>query len=228
MITLAFFFLLRSGKYTGLSSDTQPFWLCDVALYIGPVCLVLATATRQSIWSATFGTLEFTDQKNGVCSEVFGLSKSGNPQFCPVLCLARRILHLCDHNAPWASPIAQYHANNKLRLVKPADIMALLRLAMAIMGPSFGFLPTDISTCSLCTSSAMALLCAKVDTNLISLIGCWRSHEMLHYLHVQAICSTRGPSHCIPTTKSLFSKHTLPLFLSPVIAFANWPSCQFH
>jgi hypothetical protein len=32
----------------------------------------------------------------------------------------------------------------------------------------------------------MALLCARVDTDIIHLLGCWRSNEMLRYLHVQA------------------------------------------
>ena len=32
----------------------------------------------------------------------------------------------------------------------------------------------------------MALLCSGVDTDMIKLIGRWRSDEMLRYLHVQA------------------------------------------
>jgi hypothetical protein len=32
----------------------------------------------------------------------------------------------------------------------------------------------------------MALLCAHVDTDIIRLLGRWRSDEMLRYLHVQA------------------------------------------
>jgi hypothetical protein len=32
----------------------------------------------------------------------------------------------------------------------------------------------------------MALLCAQVDTDIIRLIGRWRSDEMLRYLHLQA------------------------------------------
>jgi hypothetical protein len=32
----------------------------------------------------------------------------------------------------------------------------------------------------------MALLCSDIDTNIIWLIGRWRSDEMLWYLHVQA------------------------------------------
>ena len=32
----------------------------------------------------------------------------------------------------------------------------------------------------------MALLCSGVGTNIISLIGSWRSDKMLRYLHLQA------------------------------------------
>ena len=32
----------------------------------------------------------------------------------------------------------------------------------------------------------MALLCSGVDHDIISLIGRWRSDEMMRYLHVQA------------------------------------------
>ena len=32
----------------------------------------------------------------------------------------------------------------------------------------------------------MALLCHSVDTNIIQLMGRWRSDEMLTYLHLQA------------------------------------------
>jgi hypothetical protein len=32
----------------------------------------------------------------------------------------------------------------------------------------------------------MSLLCVKVDTDMIRLLGRWRSDEMLRYLHVQS------------------------------------------
>jgi hypothetical protein len=53
------------------------------------------------------------------------------------------------------------------------------------MGSTYGIAPTDISIRSLRSSGAMALLCARVYTNLIHLLGRWHSDEMLHYLHVQ-------------------------------------------
>jgi len=54
------------------------------------------------------------------------------------------------------------------------------------MGPPHGFLPEDISAHSLRALGAMALLCARVDTNIIQLLGHWCSNAMLRYLHVQA------------------------------------------
>eukprot|EP00428_Durinskia_dybowskii_P084963 CAMPEP_0170445950 /NCGR_PEP_ID=MMETSP0117_2-20130122/49341_1 /TAXON_ID=400756 /ORGANISM="Durinskia baltica, Strain CSIRO CS-38" /LENGTH=62 /DNA_ID=CAMNT_0010706873 /DNA_START=25 /DNA_END=209 /DNA_ORIENTATION=+ len=44
MLCLAFFFLLRPGEYTGVASDTQPFFLRDVTLYLGTQRLHTMTA----------------------------------------------------------------------------------------------------------------------------------------------------------------------------------------
>jgi len=62
------------------------------------------------------------------------------------------------------------------------------------MGPSYGITPHEISVRSLRASGAMSLLCAKVDTDMIRLMGRWRSDEMLRYLHVlfQGIKGTAG------------------------------------
>jgi hypothetical protein len=75
---------------------------------------------------------------------------------------------------------------NKFKPIKPSHITAALKLGCLLLGPQFGFLPADISARSLRASGAMALLCAHVDTDIIRLLGRWRSDEMLRYLHVQA------------------------------------------
>ena len=74
-----------------------------------------------------------------------------------------------------------------LRRISPADITATLRLSVTVLGPTYGFLPLDVSTRSLWAAGAMALLCADVDTNRIRLLlGRWQSDQMFRYLHVQA------------------------------------------
>ena len=186
MIVLAFFFLLRPGAYTATASDTTPFRMCDVQLFIGPVRIDLTTADEQTLWSANFASLTFTTQKNGVRGEVIGLGRSGDPQFCPVLCIVRRILHLRHFNAPAETPLASHFTNHRWRPVSAKDISTTLKLAAAILGPTYGFLPKDISARSMRAAGATALLCAQVDSDTIRLIGRWRSDEMLRYLHVQA------------------------------------------
>jgi hypothetical protein len=186
MIAVAFFFLLRPGEYTGSVSDTAPFRFCDVQLFIGPQRLPLSTASEADLHAATFATLTFTTQKNGVRGEVIGLSRSGNIQLCPVLSIVRRIVHLRQHNAPTTAPLASYYSNGRWKTVTPGDITSTLRVAVDILGPALGFLSSDISARSLRASGAMALLCAQVDTDVIRLLGRWRSDEMLRYLHIQA------------------------------------------
>ena len=107
MIALAFFFLLRPGEYTS-SSTTTPFTLGDTQLFIGRTRIDLANAPDTDIAAATFASLTFTTQKNGVRGEVVGLGRSGRYFACPVLALANRVLHLRQCQAPPNTPLASY------------------------------------------------------------------------------------------------------------------------
>lgn len=187
MLTLAFFFLLRPGEYTGnTTTNNHPFRLCDVQLHTGTTRHNSLTTPVTTLQTATFVTLEFTTQKNGVRGEVIGLGKSGHPYFCPVLAMVRRMTHLRAHTASPNIPLSTYWRAAQQHRVTPADISDALRCATTLLGPRYGFLAKDISARSLRASGAMALLCAKVDTDIIRLMGRWRSDEMLRYLHVQA------------------------------------------
>jgi hypothetical protein len=183
MITLAFFFFLQPGKYTGTPLGATPFMLQDVQLWIGQQCYLATIILITDLSCITFISLTFTTQKNGVCGEeVTGLGCSGNPVFllCPT------------YHAPTTTPLASYYylvhvTSTPLSLIRPTDINAALHCSTAmIIGPSVGFLPSDISTCSLHAAGTMALLCAHVDSAVIHLLGYWWSNEMPGYLHFQA------------------------------------------
>ena len=187
MIGLAFFFLLRPGEYTDSSSDTSPFWFSDVQMWIGMQRLNLRTASVAQLQNATFCSLTFRDQKNAVRGEVIGLGHSGDPLLSPPRIIARRILHLRAHNAPDNAPLARVYHHQRYTAVKPTDITSTLRAAVTYLTPaSLGFLPSDVSARCLRAAGANALLCANVDTDVIRLLGRWRSDEMLRYLHLQA------------------------------------------
>jgi len=187
MIILAFFFLLRPGEYTATPSDTTPFRLADVRLTIGGRFLDPFTASQADLSAATSVSLTFTTQKNGVRGEVIALGRSGDPSLCPVRAAVRRVLHLRANGAHPDTPLSTYFLVSRWHRVSPSDVSAALRTAVLAVGPStLGFTPADISARSLRAAGAMALLCARVDTDIIQLLGRWRSDEMLRYLHLQA------------------------------------------
>jgi hypothetical protein len=133
---------------------------------------------------------------------------------CPVIAITRRIAHLRTFHAPVTTPLAAYYTSPALTLIRPADITAALRCSTAIIGPSVGFLPSYISARSLRAAGAMALLCAHVDTDVIRLLGRWRSDEMLRYLHVQAEPIMRDFSRRMLSggTFTLLPNQDVPLF----------------
>ena len=186
MIGLAFFFLLRPGEYAYSPSESTPFQLRDVQLFRGGTRLNLATASDADILTATFASLTFRDQKNGVRGEVVGLGHSGDPLLSPPRILARRILHLRSHGAVQTTPLCSYFTAPQWCFIKPKHITVALKAAVAFLGPSLGFLPSDVSARCLRAAGANALLCSNVDTDIIRLLGRWRSDEMLRYLHLQA------------------------------------------
>ena len=182
MIVIAFFFLLRPGEYT--DNDNNPFRLADVQLFIGDTRINLSTAPLEQVQQARFASLTFTNQKNGVRGEVIGLARSGDPYVCPVQAIIRRVLYLRQHSAPNNTPIARVFSTTAT--VTADAITRCIRDAVTYIGPDLGFLPSDVSARCLRAAGATALLLAKVDPDVIRLIGRWRSDEMLRYLHVQA------------------------------------------
>ena len=61
----------------------------------------------------------------------------------------------------------------------------MLYLAITHLGPSFDFLPSDISVRSLCAAGTNAFLCGGVDTDTIRLLRRWISDRMLHCVHIK-------------------------------------------
>ena len=186
MICIAFFFLLRPGEYACSPSDSTPFTFQSIQLFRGLQRMDLQTATEAQLLTSTFASLTFDTQKNAVRGEVIGQAPSGDRLLCPNRAIARRIIHLRRHNAQPDSPLYLAYTDLGPYSVKPSDITVLLRQAVLFLGPALGFLSKDVTARCLRAAGANALLCAGVDTDIIRLLGRWRSDEMLRYLHTQA------------------------------------------
>ena len=96
--------------------------------------------------------------------------------------------HIRQQEAPDDTPFACFKSPRaRWTNVTPTMITSHLKATVKIFaGTHLGFTHQDVSTRSLWAAGAMALLCSSVDNEIISLIGRWRSDEMLRYLHVQA------------------------------------------
>jgi hypothetical protein len=143
------------------------------------------TCTDHDLTLVNFLALEFTKQKNGVRGDLVGLGRSGHPTWCPILALINRVKHLRSYRAPPTLPLYSYY-QFRWQSITTTTLTTYLRYTVTAMVAQFGITPSDISIRSLRSSGAMALLCAKVDTDVIRLLGKWRSDEMLRYLHVQS------------------------------------------
>ena len=60
------------------------------------------------------------------------------------------------------------------------------------MGPQVVFTPEDVSAQSMRAGGSTALLVARVDIDMIRLMGRWRSNIMLRYLDTTAQTFTEG------------------------------------
>jgi hypothetical protein len=101
MITIAFFFILRPGEYTGTLSDDAAFKLQDVELYIQGCKLDLFAANDADIKSTTSVSYTFTTQKNGNRNEKLVHGLSGDPWCGPskLLCAASSSIDIT--RTPW-------------------------------------------------------------------------------------------------------------------------------
>ena len=188
MTCIGLYYLCRPGEYAVSSnaSLSTPFRLADVELFVGQTRLNLASAPEEHLRAATYSILVFTNQKNTVRGEKIGHGRSGHPDFCPVLAIVRRVLHLRQHGADITTPLHSYYHRSIRRDLQVKSVTTLLKKAAAQYGPEYGIAAADVEARSLRASGAMALLCARVDADVIQLIGRWRSDAMFRYLHVQA------------------------------------------
>jgi hypothetical protein len=188
-LVFGFFFLLRPGEYLG--DPTRPnahmFRLRDIQFWIGSRALDHLACPPSDLLAATFVTLTFTQQKNGVRNERIGHGRSHHPSLCPVTALASRVLTLRTQNA---SPDTTLNAVRPIptapfRHLSSSDLTTRIR-AVLHLHPDPAYTQADVSVRSTRAGGAMALLCAGVDSDILRLIGRWRSDEMFRYLHVQA------------------------------------------
>jgi hypothetical protein len=186
LISIGFFFLMRPGEYCN-SPTAHPFRFCDVSFAVGNRLLNSRTCPEAALLDATSVLITYTTQKNANRGEKVGQGRSEDQLLCPVRSTARRIIHLRRNQAPDDTPIYTYYPQFRAnpQRVSSATITELLRRSARLLHfPDDAV--ADIHARSLRATGASALLTAQIDSNLIRLLGRWKSDAMLTYLHAQS------------------------------------------
>ena len=129
---IAFFFLLRPGEYYAGGTDTvtTPFNLRDIQFLVGNQPFQATTASAATCAAATFVSILFTTQKNGVKGESIGHGATGNPRACAVASIRRRVAHLRQHGATPDTHFAAVFNGTTW-----STVCSALRAATTLMGP---------------------------------------------------------------------------------------------
>jgi hypothetical protein len=130
MCTIAFYFLLRPGEYTGKTSDDIPFRLQDVALHVGTLRLDNMLASLTDIQAADSVSYTFTTQKNDTKGEILTHGLSGDALACPAKATIRHLIHLKNNKAPKTAPIPSYFHNRKRVPSRPRISQTPFRLPL--------------------------------------------------------------------------------------------------
>jgi hypothetical protein len=186
MIVIAFFFLLRPDECTGMYSDDAAFKIQDVSLYIQERCLDILSATDRELEVATSTSYVFTRQKNGHRNEKVVHRSSGDPLCCPVKATVPRMQHHWSNGAKPTAPIDAHCRGHRRTAIAVKDVMDVIRHVMKINYSKTGIHALEISARSLRADGSMAMLCGRIDIDIIRIMVCWHSDTMIRYLHIQA------------------------------------------
>jgi hypothetical protein len=196
LCVVGFYWLLRPSEYLSGEGQTRstPFRLRDITFSVGSDELLALDPSLNdlNISTLTRASLTFDDQKNAVRGERITHSVTQDPILCPCKALLRISAHLRQHSAPPETPIYTYYTTAGAPLaITPEHIRDGLRAAANDLSHLTGLDPGSLSARSLRPGGATALLCAGIETDVIKLVGRWKSDAMMTYLRV----STLAHSH---------------------------------
>jgi hypothetical protein len=185
MSWIGVFYLLRPGEYCK-ANDNTPVQMKDIGLLIGNRKLDPCICAFADLDRATSSSIHFDTHKNRTRGEIIAHARSGHPIACPTKTVVRRIKYLRTNGAGPKTPLCAFRKGNRWIHVTSNMVTNELRCA-ASDNPQLGIDPSKITARSLRAGGAMALLCGKVDTDTIRLVGRWHSDAMFRYLHGQAL-----------------------------------------
>jgi hypothetical protein len=174
------------------------FKLEDVKFFkknkMGTLVCLPNNAPASLVLTADSATLKLDNQKNRWKSICVHQEENGEPFNCPVRALARRILHLQDHNASRKTLLSAFFHLGTRYDVCGKDISKGLKLAATVLKyPSTRGIPIDrIDTHSIQSGGANAVALSGYSDTQIQKMGHWKGAMFKEYIREELACYSVG------------------------------------
>jgi hypothetical protein len=174
LVIIAFFYLLRVGKYTSPANPREKRTIllrgCNICLWIQDGHLIPHSAGLDSLLQAKSATVCIAHTKNGTKGAVVHHSRGCGP-ICPVAAFARQVVNI-QAGPPWGNIILVYHSGGHISWVTDRDIGIAVRWgAMSDHLTSRGYTINRVSSHSLRAGSAMAMKLSGASDSTIMQVG---------------------------------------------------------
>jgi len=187
LLTIAFYFLLRVGEYTGHGKKakrrTKQFRACDITFFDAHDNIIPNTAPLHILYTATTAVMRITNQKNGTRGSRISHTTSGTTA-CPVKALGRRVHYIMNHPECNEEDIISTYYSPRTRSARPlqgGDINKMIKTAVSLLGlDKKGFPPEAVSSHSLRAGGAMAMHLNNIDRDKIRQQGRCSSDTFSH------------------------------------------------
>jgi hypothetical protein len=193
LIVLAFFFLLRVGKYTPSREKrrTIPLRKKDVQLWQAGM-IIPNDSPLAVLTTADAVTICLENQKNGHKNAILHHTSSNDANLSPVKSAA--ILIHALQNLPETTPVGSFvdYLTRMQHITSDEGRSAIYIGNVHENLTPHRYTIARISSHSICSGGAMHLKLAGYDNNIIKKLSCWSSNTYLHYIQTQIGQLTAG------------------------------------
>jgi hypothetical protein len=207
---IAFYYLLRVGEYTikgtrNKSKWTVQFKLEDITFFgrnpLEQLRCLPRDAPFEELLTVEGATLKLDNQKNGWKGVCVYQQHNGDPLWCPVQAIARRVIHMRKHNATGKDYLLAYYENGICKDVKAEDMSRHLKLAAGLLNyPTRKGIPIKrVDTHSLRGGGANALALSSFFDMQIQKMGRWHGATFKEYIREELANYLDGMSKAMKT-----------------------------
>ena len=215
---LAFFFCMRSCKYSDVNGERRTKTLCVRNVRFHKNNKLIPNNSKE-IFKATSVSLTFEWQKKETRDDTIthqkSKDKSGNKIMCPVRAAAELVSYLYNSGIPH-DKVPDLKLNSiiqkgKISTIPSTMILDRIRSAVRSLGKDkLGFTEEEVGTHSNRSGGAMAMYLAGTPVYTIMLIGRWSSDAFMRYIRKQVLEMSHGISSKMLTYEEFY---TVPDFV---------------